>query len=167
MCAPGRPGWPWSHRRRRCARAPCVQVGAQAHPGQCRGDEGLVAGGGIRSRVSGPQHDRGVLAGPLRTVVDPHGQGVEPEALLEGRRRPLLVAMGGDQGGVDIDGQRSLGADSGRRRRRHGPEHLRLGAQERDVGQAVAADRQRQHQLEDDLSRVMARQRLGPRRQSL
>ncbi len=71
--------------------------GSGAEPGlvQCPADDLDVVGGGIRARVSGPQHERRALTGPLAgAVVEPCGQGVVAEPLLEGRGRPLLSLSG-------------------------------------------------------------------------
>ena len=59
---------------------------------QGSGDHLNVVGGGVRSRVSGAQHDRRALTAPLAgSVVEPRGQGVVAEPLLEGRGRTLLL----------------------------------------------------------------------------
>ena len=66
--------------------------GSGAEPGlvQCPADDLDVVGGGIRARVSGPQHDRRALTPTIGAVVEPCGQGVVAEPLLEGRGRTLL-----------------------------------------------------------------------------
>jgi len=54
-----------------------------------------------------------------------------------------------------------------RRVRGHQPEQARLATQHRDVRQTVPTQRQRHRQIQDHLGRVVNRQRLTPRRQSL
>ena len=49
-----------------------------------------------------PQHRRQRLSG----LVQPDRQRVEPEPPLVGRRRVLLLGMSGDQGGVEVEGDR-------------------------------------------------------------
>ena len=58
----------------------------------------------LRPGVTGPQHDHRALTPTLAgSVVDPGGQGVVAEPLLEGRGRALLVRVDINQGGVDVD----------------------------------------------------------------
>ena len=59
-----------------------------------------VVGGGVRVRVSRPQHPRQRLPG----VVQPRQQQVIAKPVLE-RRRRLLLRMTGHQGGVHVDHQ--------------------------------------------------------------
>ena len=67
--------------------------GSGAEPGlvQCPADDLDVVGGGIRARVSGPQHERRALTPTIGAVVEPCGQGVVAEPLLEGRGRTLFL----------------------------------------------------------------------------
>jgi hypothetical protein len=58
---------------------------------------------------------------------------------------------------IDETGERRIGG--------HRAEHLRLGPQHADVGQAVSAERDGQGYLQQDLARVVHRPRLAPRRQ--
>ena len=82
---------------------------------QCLADDLDVVGGGVRPGVAGAQHDHRALTAPVAgSVVDPGGQGVVAEPLLEGRCNALLVGVDIDQGGVDVDHQRTLRADSSR-----------------------------------------------------
>ena len=66
--------------------------GSGAEPGlvQCPADDLDVVGGGIRARVSRPQHERRALTPTIGAVIEPCGQGVVAEPLLEGRGRTLL-----------------------------------------------------------------------------
>ena len=64
--------------------------GSQSGLGQGPRDHLDVVGGGVRPRVARPQHDRRALTGPVGPVVEPGGQGVVAEPLLEGRGRPPL-----------------------------------------------------------------------------
>jgi hypothetical protein len=97
--------------------------------------------------------------------------GVDPViGCLRTGRPPRLSASGatsrsdGRQRFRRIRGQRR---DQPRHRRigRHKPEHAGLGAQNRDIGQTVPADRERDRQIEHHLAGIMLRQRLTPRRQ--
>jgi hypothetical protein len=63
-----------------------------------------------------------------------------------------------------VRGERVEGAGH-RRVRGHSAIDAGLGPQQRDVGQAVPAQRQRHRQVEDDLAGVVDRERLAPRRQ--
>ena len=67
--------------------------GSGAEPGlvQCPADDLDVVGGGIRTRVSRPQHERRALTPTIGAVVEPCGQGVVAKPLLEGRDRTLLL----------------------------------------------------------------------------
>ena len=70
-----------------------LSTGSGAEPGlvQCPADDLDMVGGSIRAGVTGPQHERRALTGPLAgSVVEPCGQGVVAEPLLEGRGRPPL-----------------------------------------------------------------------------
>jgi hypothetical protein len=89
--------------------------------------------------------------------VDP-GQLPHPSP----RRRPGGVDR--RQRGRGVRGQRGDRARD-RRVRRHQPVQARLTAQHRDVRQAVPAQGQGHRQIQDDLGRVVHRQRLTPRRQ--
>ena len=69
----------------------------------------------LRPGVTGPQHDHRALTPTLAgSVVDPGGQGVVAEPLLEGRGRALLVRVDINQGGVDVDHQRVGRRDTSR-----------------------------------------------------
>ena len=70
-------------------------------------------------------------------------------------RREGLRAGGGE--GVDETGDRRIGS--------HRAEHVRLGPQHADVGQAVPAECDGQGHIQQDLARVVHRPRLAPRRQ--
>ena len=88
-----------------------------------------VVGGGVRPRVSRPQHDRRALPGPVGAVVEPGGQGVVAEPALERGGRPLLGRVRLHQGRVHVDHQRTLRADTRGRRvlpgqGPHPPPHL-------------------------------------------
>jgi hypothetical protein len=61
--------------------------------------------GGIGGGIAGPQQRRQCLAGPI-AAVQPSAKRVEPEALLVGAGRALLVGVGLDQGRVHVDDQR-------------------------------------------------------------
>jgi hypothetical protein len=132
-------------------------------------------------------------------MVDERQQGVKPEAMLEVRGRALLLRMGGDQGGIQINDHRigardrravtpgcgprrgASPADCGDHRRRiltqgvdepadrrvrgHRAEQLRLGANDRGIGQAVTAQRDRHCQIQHRLARIMHRSRRPPRTQ--
>jgi hypothetical protein len=78
---------------------------------------GLVPGRGI----PGPQVDRECLAGAVLAVVDERAHRREPEATFEGRLGALLVRVGRDQRGVDVD------------------DHLTTGPLARGAGQGSAA----------------------------
>jgi len=58
-----------------------------------------VVGSGVGAGVAGPQLDREHLGG----VVAPHAERVEAERLLERRGSLVLLAVRGDQGGVDVE----------------------------------------------------------------
>jgi hypothetical protein len=60
-----------------------------------------VVGGGVRVRVSRPQHPRQRLPG----VVRPRQQRMITKPVLERRRRTLFLRMTGHQGGVHVDHQ--------------------------------------------------------------
>ena len=69
--------------------------GSQSGLVQGSADDLDVVGGGVRPGVTGPQHDHRALTPTLAgSVVDPGGQGVVAEPLLEGRGRALLVLSG-------------------------------------------------------------------------
>ncbi len=70
-----------------------------------------VVGGGVRSRVPGPEPDRDHLPGPCCAVVDKRAEGVEPEPAFERRRGVFLLGVRGDQRRVQIDHQRRIRAD--------------------------------------------------------
>ena len=66
--------------------------GPQSGLVQASADDLDVVGGGVRPGVTGPQHDHRALTPTLAgSVVDPGGQGVVAEPLLEGRGRTLFV----------------------------------------------------------------------------
>jgi hypothetical protein len=82
-----------------------------------------MIGGGVGAGVARPKHPGKGLAGAI-PAVQPDPQRVEPEALLVGRRRTLLVGVRIDQGRINIQDQRPcrgraqrprLLADSGQR----------------------------------------------------
>jgi hypothetical protein len=70
-------------------------------------DDGDVVGGGVRAGVAAAQQHRHRLPGPGLAVIEERAQRVMPEAAFERRRGLLLLRVGGHQGGVDIDDQRS------------------------------------------------------------
>src|SRR5450756_1212269 len=63
-------------------------------------DHRNVIGGGVASRIAGPQQHRQRLPGPRGAVVGEGPQRMEAIAPLEGGPRLFLVAVGGDQGRV-------------------------------------------------------------------
>ena len=65
--------------------------GPQSGLVQGSADDLDVVGGGIRARVSGPQHERRALTPTIGAVVEPCGQGVVAKPLLEGRGRTLFL----------------------------------------------------------------------------
>lgn len=83
-----------------------------------------MIGCGVGAGVAGPKHPGKGLAGAI-PAVQPAAKRMEPEALLVGRRRALLVGMGVDQGRIQVQDQRPrrrraklprLLADPGQRR---------------------------------------------------
>ena len=70
--------------------------GSGAEPGlvQCPADDLDVVGGGVRTGVSGPQHERRALTPTIGAVVEPCGQGVVAKPLLEDRGRTLFLLSG-------------------------------------------------------------------------
>ena len=72
----------------------------QRHP-----QHGQMIGCGVGAGVAGPQDGSQRLAGAI-AAVQPAAQRVEPEALLVGRRRALLVGVRVDQGRVNVQDQR-------------------------------------------------------------
>ncbi len=107
-------------------------------------------------------HQRGVQVNDHPGLADLTGNGTTPS--------PHLLASRGTGGsdrrgrGVDLAGQ-------GRDQPGHGgigghlAEHLRLGADHRDIGQAVPAKRDRSRHVEQHLARVVHRPVRTPRRQ--
>jgi hypothetical protein len=71
--------------------------------------EGDVVGRGVRAGVPGTQQHRQGFTGAVWAVVGEGAQGVESEGLLERRRGGLLVRVGRDQRGVQVDDQRMRG----------------------------------------------------------
>ena len=71
-------------------------TGSGAEPSlvQCPADDLDVVGGGIRTRVSRPQHERRALTPTIGAVVEPCGQGVVAKPLLEDRGRTLFLLSG-------------------------------------------------------------------------
>ena len=65
-------------------------------------------GGGVGGGVALPQ-DRGQRLGSAISAVQKGQQRVEAEAALERTRRALLVGVGVDQGGVQVDQQQLAG----------------------------------------------------------
>jgi hypothetical protein len=163
-----------------------------------------VIGGGVASRVPGPQQRRQRFPGPGRAVVDQRPQRVMPEsALVDGAApsfsewavtkvastsmisgRPASIWWSGawspartqaparacaraasiaaNTAGASAASGRSCVTPSDRRRPDRTPQ---LGAQHRDIGQAVSADRETQREVLQHLRRVVHRQPGPPRRQ--
>jgi len=73
-------------------------------------EHGDVIGGGVRAGVARAQHGRQRQpAGRPVGQVEVGQQRMKPEPALVGARRPVLVAVGADQRGVDVDDQRPAG----------------------------------------------------------
>ena len=70
-----------------------LSTGSGAEPGlvQCPADDLDVVGGSVRTGVSGTQHERRALTPTIGAVVEPRGQRVVAEPLLEGRGRTLFL----------------------------------------------------------------------------
>ena len=70
-----------------------LSTGSGAEPDlvQYPADDLDMVGGSVRSRVSGTQHERRALTPTIGAVVEPRGQRVVAEPLLEGRGRTLFV----------------------------------------------------------------------------
>jgi hypothetical protein len=79
---------------------------------------------GVGAGVARPQDPRQRLPGPI-AAVQPGTQRVEPEAVLERAGRALLVAVGLQQGRVNIDAQRPHRPSARRPRPLAGPRHRR------------------------------------------
>ena len=93
-------------------------------------EDDLMIDGGARSGVAGTQQPSQALPGAVQIAVE----GVEPEPVLVGRGRPLLVGVRTDQGGVDVDNvEPRIGTRSPNRR-------PRLRACLTNAGQRVVVD---------------------------
>jgi hypothetical protein len=94
------------------AAGPAAGAVAGELPQRGAGD-GDVVGGGVGPGVAEPRQHRQWLPAARRAVVGEAPQWMESVAAFERRRGLLLVAVRGDQGGVEVDDQR-------RRRARRG-----------------------------------------------
>ena len=82
------------------ARATTSTVGrVDGQLGQGHGEQFDMVGGGVRPGVARPQDPGQRFAGGVQEGE----QRVMPEPALVGRRRPLLVGVGGDQRAVEVD----------------------------------------------------------------
>jgi hypothetical protein len=71
-----------------------------------------LVGGGVGRGVAGPQ-DRGQRLAGAVTTVQPGRQRVEPEGVLVGAGRALLVGVRGHQGGIQVDHQQPVHPGAG------------------------------------------------------
>ena len=113
-----------------------------------------------QSHMGRPQWWRPHPAGPARHLLP--GQSLRPASMPlpgAGPRRPDRLQCGGQvvRQTADQAGHHRIGG--------HRPKQPWLRPKHRDIGQAVPAQRQRRHQIGDDLPRIVDRPRRPPPRQ--
>jgi hypothetical protein len=87
-------------------------VAGQLSQGEAGGGDVVVRG--VGAGVSRPQHDGQWLAGAAFSVIGEDCHRVEAEGFLPGRSCLLLVGVGYEDGGVDVEGdQFAVGAGCG------------------------------------------------------
>jgi hypothetical protein len=76
-------------------------------------DHRHVISRGVRPGVARAQQHRQRLPGPFAAVIGKRPQRMKPKATFIGSRGGLLGRIRRDQGGIEVDHQRSSGVDPG------------------------------------------------------